>query len=98
MCPLQIIDDIEPLSLTLHGIITFFIHQPPPPRKSDNFDFDVIFFKEHSIAKLFEICSPAPGGGSAPGGCAVGGLLLGVYPSMHCGRHPPVNRMTDRQV
>ena len=51
MCPLQIINDIEPLSLTLHGIITFFIHQPPPPRKSDNFDFDVIFFKEQSIAK-----------------------------------------------
>ena len=30
-----------------------------------------------------------------------GGYLLpgtGVYPSMHWGRHPPVNRMTDRQV
>ena len=37
-------------------------------------------------------------GASAPGGC----LLLGVsapggvwYPSMHWGRHPPVNRMTN---
>ena len=26
MCPLQIISDIEPLSLTLHGVNTCFIH------------------------------------------------------------------------
>ena len=31
-----------------------------------------------------------PAGGSVP---APGG---GVYPSMHWGRHPPVNRITDR--
>ena len=28
MCPLQIINDIEPLSLTLHGLIRRFIHHP----------------------------------------------------------------------
>ena len=28
MCPLQIINDIEPLSLTLHGVNTCFIHHP----------------------------------------------------------------------
>ena len=28
MCPLQIINDIEPLSLTLHGINAHFIHHP----------------------------------------------------------------------
>ena len=28
MCPLQIINDIEPLSLTLHGVNAGFIHQP----------------------------------------------------------------------
>ena len=28
MFPLQIISDIEPLSLTLHGVSTHFIHQP----------------------------------------------------------------------
>ena len=28
MCPLQIINDIEPLSLTLHGLIGRFIHHP----------------------------------------------------------------------
>ena len=30
------------------------------------------------------------------GVCYRGCLLRGVYPSMHGGRHPPVNRMTDR--
>ena len=47
--------DIEPLSLTLNGVNTHFIHQPP--QKSDNFDFDINFFKEQSIAKKFEMCS-----------------------------------------
>ena len=28
MCPLQIINDIKPLSLTLHGVNTCFIHHP----------------------------------------------------------------------
>ena len=28
MCALQIINDIEPLSLTLHGVNTRFIHHP----------------------------------------------------------------------
>ena len=28
MCPLQIINDIEPLSLTLHGVNSRFIHHP----------------------------------------------------------------------
>ena len=28
MCPLQIINDIEPLSLTLHGVNAHFIHHP----------------------------------------------------------------------
>ena len=28
ICPLQIINDIEPLSLTLHGVNTCFIHHP----------------------------------------------------------------------
>ena len=28
MCPLQIINDIEPLSLTLYGVNTCFIHHP----------------------------------------------------------------------
>ena len=28
MCPLQIIDDIEPLSSTLHGVNACFIHHP----------------------------------------------------------------------
>ena len=28
MYPLQIINDIEPLSLTLHGVNTCFIHHP----------------------------------------------------------------------
>ena len=28
MCPLQIINDIEPLSLTIHGLIGCFIHHP----------------------------------------------------------------------
>ena len=28
MCPLQIINDIEPLSLTIHGVNTYFIHHP----------------------------------------------------------------------
>ena len=28
MCPLQIINDIEPLSLTLHGVNARFIHHP----------------------------------------------------------------------
>ena len=28
MCPLQIINDIEPLSSTLHGLIGRFIHHP----------------------------------------------------------------------
>ena len=28
ICPLQIINDIEPLSLTLHGVNTRFIHHP----------------------------------------------------------------------
>ena len=28
MCPLQIINDIEPLSLTLHGVNARFIHYP----------------------------------------------------------------------
>ena len=28
MFPLQIINDIEPLSLTLHGVNTHFIHHP----------------------------------------------------------------------
>ena len=28
ICPLQIINDIEPLSLTLHGLNTRFIHHP----------------------------------------------------------------------
>ena len=42
-------------------------------------------------------------GMSTPGGVCSGGCLLqggvcswGWYPSMHWGRHPPVNRMTDR--
>ena len=29
MCPLQIINDIEPLTLTLHGVNTCLIHHPP---------------------------------------------------------------------
>ena len=45
----------------------------------------------------------APRGVSAPGNCLLGGCLLweggvcsgGVYPSMHWGRHPPVDRITD---
>ena len=28
MCPLQMINDIEPLSLTLHGVNAHFIHYP----------------------------------------------------------------------
>ena len=28
MCPLHIINDIEPLSLTIHGLIGCFIHNP----------------------------------------------------------------------
>ena len=28
MCPLQIINDIEPLSSTIHGLIGHFIHHP----------------------------------------------------------------------
>ena len=28
MCPLQIINDIEPLSSTLHGVNACFIHHP----------------------------------------------------------------------
>ena len=28
ICPLQIINDIEPLSLTLHGVNAHFIHHP----------------------------------------------------------------------
>ena len=28
MCPLQIINDIEPVSLTLHGVNAHFIHHP----------------------------------------------------------------------
>ena len=28
MCPLQIINDIEPLSSTIHGLIGRFIHHP----------------------------------------------------------------------
>ena len=28
MCPLQIINDIDPLSLTLHGVNAHFIHHP----------------------------------------------------------------------
>ena len=28
MCPLQIINDIEPLSLTLHAVNAHFIHHP----------------------------------------------------------------------
>ena len=28
MCPLQIINDIEALSLTIHGVNTCFIHHP----------------------------------------------------------------------
>ena len=28
ICPLQIINDIEPLSLTLHGLNAHFIHHP----------------------------------------------------------------------
>ena len=40
----------------------------------------------------------APGGMSALRRCLLQGVsALGVwYPSMHWGRHPPVNRMTDR--
>ena len=34
-------------------------------------------------------CLPR-GGGGLPTGC--------VYPSMQWGRHPPMNRMTERQV
>ena len=49
MCSLQIINDIEPLSLTLHGLNTCFIDQPL--QKSGNFDFNVNIFKEQSIAK-----------------------------------------------
>ena len=40
-------------------------------------------------------------GMSAPGGVCSRGVSaprVGVYPSMHWGRHPPVNRMTDRQL
>ena len=35
---------------------------------------------------------------SASGGCLLGGCLVpgGWYPSMHQGRYPPVNRMTNR--
>ena len=43
------------------------------------------------------------GGGFCPGGCLPGGVSAqrgvsawGMYPSMHWGRHPPVDRMTDR--
>ena len=40
-----------------------------------------------------------PGELSAQGGVSARGCLpRGVYPSMHWGRHPPVNRMTDRQL
>ena len=28
LCPLQIINDIESLTLTLHGVNAHFIHQP----------------------------------------------------------------------
>ena len=28
MCPMQIINDIEPLSLTLHSVNAFFMHYP----------------------------------------------------------------------
>ena len=28
MCPLQMFNDIEPLSLTLHGVNACFIHHP----------------------------------------------------------------------
>ena len=28
MCPLQIINDVEPLSSTIHGLIGCFIHHP----------------------------------------------------------------------
>ena len=55
MCPLQIINDFEPLSSTLHGVNACFIHKPP--QKSENFDFDVNFFKDKQIAKEFEMCS-----------------------------------------
>ena len=54
-CPLQIISNIESLSSNLHGLNAHFIHQPLS--KSDNFDFDINFFKEQSIAKKFEMCS-----------------------------------------
>ena len=53
MRPLQIINDIEPLSSILHGVNICFIHQPS--KKSENFEFDVNFFKEQSIAKKFEM-------------------------------------------
>ena len=55
MCNLQIINDIEPLSLTLHGLNACFIHQPL--QKSDNFDININFFKEWSIPKNFEMHS-----------------------------------------
>ena len=35
-----------------------------------------------------------PGGVCFPRGCLLPG---GVYPSMHWGRHPPMDRMTDRR-
>ena len=44
MSPLQIINDIESLSLTLHGVNTPFIDKPP--KKSENFGFDINVFKE----------------------------------------------------
>ena len=44
---------IEPLSSTLYGVNTCFIKQPPT---SENFEFDIKFFKEWSIVKKFEMC------------------------------------------
>ena len=62
-------------------------------------------FQGVSASGLGGVCSrgvSAPWGvwgGVCSGGVCLwsrGGLLLGVYPCMHWGRPPPVNRMTDR--
>ena len=55
------------------------------------------------LVALQEVCIPV---GSVPSAAVAvfcdGGICLwsqgGVHPSMHWSRHPPVNRMTDRQV
>ena len=56
MCPLQIINWLW-TSITNPSWCKQMLYPPTPPQKSENFEFDVNFFKDKQIAKEFEMCS-----------------------------------------